>query len=99
MSDQQDIMIDGFKKSEWDEVAKALDPRGGFGAVSAMLTPAVAEANGLLFSCSDPDKQLVLHEAIGFLKFANKLAELRDRARYVSERGVSPDAASRETPL
>ena len=99
MSEEADIIVDGFTKAEWDAAAKALAPKGPFGAVMAMLTPALSEANGVLFNSVEPERQIALHEAIGFLKFANKLAELRDRARYVSERGVSPDAASRGTPL
>jgi hypothetical protein len=33
------------------------------------------------------------------LKFANRLTDIQNRARYVSERGVSPDAAIRDQPL
>lgn len=97
----QDTLIDGFTKDEWDAVARTLDScnLSGFGAVLKMLAPDFQEANRQLFSSADPSLQFELHEAIGFLKFANRLADLGNRARYVSARGVSPDAAMRDTPL
>lgn len=92
-------LIDGFTREQWASAAKTLVADQGWGVVAAMISPDVAEANNTLFHSEDPGRQLALHEAIGFLKFANRLAEIRDRARYVSERGVSPDAAPREPVL
>ena len=92
-------LIDGFTREQWTAAAKTLAGDPGWAVVAAMISPDVAEANNTLFNSTDPGRQNALHEAIGFLKFANRLSEIKDRARFVSERGVSPDAAIREQPM
>lgn len=92
-------LIDGFTREQWTAAAKTLAGDPGWAVVASMMSPDVAEANRVNFNSADPGRQLALHEAIGFLKFANRLSEIRDRARFVSERGVSPDAATREPAL
>lgn len=92
-------LIDDFTKEEWAAVARALDERGDFGVVQRMLTPSVQQHSDTVFSTTGPDLQFALHQSLGFLKFANMLADLRARARYVSERGGPSDSASRGAPM
>lgn len=103
MSDEnaqiQEPRIDGFTRTQWTAALKTLTADPGWLVVAAMLSPDVAEANRTLYNSEDPERQLALHEAIGFLKFANRLSEIQDRSRFVSERGVSPDAAIRMPSL
>lgn len=95
MSDQKEQIIDGLTRTQWASVYKTLTNDTGWLAVAELVSPDVAEANTTLFNSTDPGRQNALHEAIGFLKFANRLSEIKDRARFISERGVSPDAAIR----
>lgn len=101
MNDQEtkEQPIDGLTKTQWAAVARTLATDPGWQAVATLLSPAVAEANETLYNSTEPSRQNALHEAIGFLKFANKLSEIQDRARFISERGVSPDAAIRSDPV
>jgi len=92
-------LIDGLTKTQWGSVARMLASDAGWLSVATLLSPAVAEANETLYNSTEPSRQNALHEAIGFLKFANKLSEIKDRARFISERGVSPDAAIRSDPV
>jgi hypothetical protein len=92
-------LIDGLTKTQWASVARTLASDAGWMSVATLLSPAVAEANETLYNSQEPSRQNALHEAIGFLKFANKLSEIKDRARFISERGVSPDAAIRNDPV
>jgi hypothetical protein len=91
--------IDGLTRSQWTTVLKTLTADQGWLLAAGIISRDVQAANETLFNSPEPERQNALHEAIGFLKFANRLAEIRDRARYVSERGVSPDAAFRDTPV
>ena len=102
MSDQnpiQEPLIEGLTRAQWASVARTLTSDAGWLAVATVLSPAVSEANETLFNSQEPSRQNALHEAIGFLKFANRLSEIKDRARFISERGVSPDAAIRSDPV
>ena len=102
MSDQtpiQEPIVEGLTRAQWSGVARTLASDAGWLSVAQILSPDVAEANQTLFNSTDPARQNALHEAIGFLKFANKLSEIKDRARFISERGVSPDAAIRSDPV
>lgn len=92
-------VIDGLTKTQWASVARMFASDSGWLSVARLLSPAVSEANETLYNSAEPSRQNALHEAIGFLKFANKLTEIQDRARFVSERGVSPDAATRSDPV
>ncbi len=92
-------MIDGLTRTQWAAVYKTLTSDPGWLAAASLVSPDVADANTTLFNSADRARQFELHEAIGFLKFANRLSEIKDRARFVFERGVSPDAAIREQPL
>lgn len=92
-------LIEGMTQEQWASVARTLTSDAGWLAVATKLSPDVAEANETLFNSTDPARQNALHEAIGFLKFANRLSEIKDRARFISERGVSPDAAIRSDPV
>ena len=92
-------LIDGLTRTQWSAVARTLSGDTGWQAVATLLSPEVEEANQTLFNSQEPSRQNALHEAIGFLKFANKLSEIKDRARFISERGVSPDAAIRSDPV
>jgi hypothetical protein len=92
-------IIDGLTKTQWGSVARLLANDAGWLSVATLLSPAVAEANETLYNSQEPSRQNALHEAIGFLKFANKLSEIKDRARFISERGVSPDATIRNDPV
>lgn len=96
---EQEPLIDGLTRTQWTSVLKTLTADPGWLAVLSVLGRDVAVANDTLFNSPEPERQIARYEAIGFLKFANRLSEIRDRARFVSERGVSPDAAIRETPL
>lgn len=96
---QEDPKIDGYTRSQWTAALKTLSADPGWLTVAGLLSPDVADANSTLFNSTDPERQNALHEAIGFLKFANRLSEIKDRARFICERGVSPDAAIRERPL
>lgn len=98
-TDVQEPLIDGFTRAQWTAVLRVLVADPGWAVIEQLLAPAVAEAELALFNSVEPERQLALHEAIGFLKFPNKLVEIRNRARYVSERGFSPEAASRGAPL
>ena len=98
-NDKEEKVIDGLTKVQWASVARTLATDAGWLAVATLLSPSVAEANETLFNSQEPARQNALHEAIGFLKFANKLSEIKDRARFISERGVSPDAAIQNTPV
>lgn len=89
-------VIDGLPLSRWTQILKTVTADPGWLAIKAMLGPEVAAAQRDLFESQDPERQYALHEAIGFLKFVNKLDEIATRARYVCERGVSPDAPYRE---
>lgn len=95
----QEPLIEGYTRTQWTAALKTLSADPGWLVVANMLSPDVAEANGTLFNSPEPERQNALHEAIGFLKFANRLTDIQNRARYVSERGVSPDAAIRDQPL
>lgn len=96
---QKEQVIDGLTKDQWSSVYKTMTSDNGWLSVASILSSDVAAANDTLFHSTDPGRQNALHEAIGFLKFANRLAEIKDRAKFISERGVSPDAASREGAL
>jgi|GEM_PF-2940381 len=97
MSKEQAPLVDGFSHAQWRQILKTLTADPGWLMVRSMLAVGVAQANQTLFNSQEPERQNALHEAIGFLTFANKLSEIGDRARFISERGVSPDAASRES--
>ena len=102
MSDENPIkeqLIDGLTRAQWAGVARTLTNDSGWLDVAKLFSREVAEAEHTLFNSQEPGRQNALHEAIGFLKFANKLSEIRDRARFISERGVSPDAAIRSDPV
>lgn len=92
-------VIDGLTVSQWAAVNRTMSTDEGWACVASVLSNDVKTANETLFNSQEPERQNALHEAIGFLKFANRLTEIRDRARYVSERGVSPDAAIPRPPL
>ena len=96
---KEPVIDKGLTKTQWDSVCRTLSSDSGWLTVAKLMEEDVAEAEATLYNSTDPARQNALHEAIGFLKFANRLAEIRDRARYVSERGVSPDAAPREPVL
>jgi len=98
-NEAKEPIIDGLTKTQWGSVARMLASDTGWLSVATLLSPAVAEANETLYNSQEPSRQNALHEAIGFLKFANKLSEIKDRARFISERGVSPDAAIRSDPV
>lgn len=97
--DTQEAIVDGLTKTQWASVARTLATDAGWLSVAKLISPEVAEANETLFNSQEPSRQNALHEAIGFLKFANKLSEIKDRARFISERGVSPDAAIQNSPV
>lgn len=97
--DTQEKIIDGLTQTQWSSVARTLTSDAGWLAVAAVLSPDVEEATQTLYNSQEPSRQNALHEAIGFLKFANRLSEIKDRARFISERGVSPDAAIRNDPV
>lgn len=97
--DEVDPIIDGLKQSQWRAILKTLSADPGWLATAALLSADVADANNTIFNSPEPERQIARCEAIGFVKFANRLTEIRDRARFISERGVSPDAASRNAPL
>lgn len=102
MSDEAPIkepIIEGLTRAQWALVCKTLTSDPGWLAVAELLSPDVSEANTTLFNSTDPARQNALHEAIGFLKFANRLSEIKDRALFISKRGVSPDAAIRNDPV
>jgi hypothetical protein len=92
-------LIDGLTRAQWASVCKTMTTDPGWLMVAKLMDADMNDANRVNFNSTSPDRQLALHEAIGFLKFANRLAEIRDRAMFVSERGVSPDAATREPAL
>jgi hypothetical protein len=92
-------IIDGLTRKQWSSVGRMLTTDPDWIHVATLLSPMVAEANETLYNSTEPSRQNALHEAIGFLKFANKLSEIKDRARFISERGVSPDAAIRSDPV
>ena len=89
-------LIDGLTRTQWATVARTLTSDQGWLDTAKLLSGDVLEANETLYNSQDPARQNALHESIGFLKFANKLSEIKDRARFISERGVSPDAAIRD---
>jgi len=91
--------IDGLTRTQWTAIYRTLTTDPGWLAAASLVSPDVGDANTTLFNSTLPERQNALHEAIGFLKFANRLSEIKDRARFVSERGVSPDAAIREQPM
>lgn len=95
----KDQIIEGLTRTQWTSVYKTLTADEGWLVAASLLSPDVAEANATLYNSTDPARQNALHEAIGFLKFANRLSEIKDRARFISERGVSPDAAIRNDPV
>jgi hypothetical protein len=95
----QEPLIDGLTKTQWTSIYKTLTADTGWILAASLVSPDVAEANMTLYNSQEPSRQHALHEAIGFLKFANKLSEIKDRARFISERGVSPDAAIRSDPV
>ena len=95
----QEPVIEGLTKTQWGMVYKTLTADPGWLAAASVLTPDVTEATTTLYNSTEPARQNALHEAIGFLKFANRLSEIKDRARFISERGVSPDAAIRSDPV
>lgn len=99
ITDPQETLIDGFTRAQWTFALKTLTADPGWNVIERLLSPLVNEAESTLFNSPEPERQLALHEAIGFLKFPNKLVEIRNRARFISERGLSPEAAIRETPL
>lgn len=90
--------IDGCTIAEWASVLKTLTADTGWMITARMLSEEVDAANKTLFNSHEPERQLALHEAIGFLKFANMLSGIRDRAQKIVERGVSPDAAIHPDP-
>lgn len=92
-------VIEGLTQTQWATVARTLTTDPGWLAAASLISPDVAEANETLYNSQEPSRQNALHEAIGFLKFANRLSEIKDRARFISERGVSPDAAIRSDPV
>ena len=98
-NEAKEQLIDGLTQRQWSSVARMLATDPDWKHIATLLSPAVAEANETLYNSQDPARQNALHEAIGFLKFANKLSEIKDRARFISERGVSPDAAIRSDPV
>ena len=92
-------LIEGLTQTQWASVYRTLTSDNGWLVAASLISPDVQEANETLFNSTDPARQNALHEAIGFLKFANRLSEIKDRARFISERGVSPDAAIRSDPV
>jgi len=98
-NETKEPLIEGMTRTQWTSVYRTLTADHGWLAVASLISPDVAEANATLYNSTDPARQNALHEAIGFLKFANRLSEIKDRARFISERGVSPDAAIRSDPV
>jgi hypothetical protein len=98
-NETKEPLIEGMTRTQWTSVYRTLTSDPGWIAAASLLSPDVAEANLTLFNSTDPARQNALHESIGFLKFANRLSEIKDRARFISERGVSPDAAIRSDPV
>ena len=96
---EQEPLIDGLPRSQWMQILKTLTADPGWKAVVGIVGADVDDANKTIFNSPEPERQNALHEAIGFVKFANRLTEIAGRARYIVERGVSPDAASRDVPL
>ena len=105
MSDQSEIaverepVIDGLTRSQWMQILKTMTADPGWQAVMSIIGRDVDAENQVIFNSPEPERQLAHHEAIGFVKFANRLTEIAGRARYIVERGVSPDASSRDLPL
>lgn len=98
-NENKEPIIDGMTKTQWMSVYKTLTADTGWLTAASLISPDVQTANETLYNSQEPSRQNALHEAIGFLKFANKLSEIKDRARFISERGVSPDAAIRNDPV
>ncbi len=96
---EKEQVIDGLTQKQWSSVGRMLTTDPDWKHVATLLGPMVAEAEATLYNSQEPSRQNALHEAIGLLKFANKLSEIKDRARFISERGVSPDAAIRNDPV
>lgn len=95
----QEPKIDGLTRAQWLGVLKTLTADPGWLAAASLLAKEVSEANETVFDSADPGRQLALHEAIGFIRFANRLDEIRNRARAITESVVSPDDAFRAPPV
>ena len=99
MSDEK--LIEGYTLSDWQAVSRVFDENGDFPTLRKMIEPMISQASGFIFSeeSEAQSAQIKTQRAIGFIKFANVLASLSDRARFIVERGVSPDTAIQDAPV
>lgn len=94
---QQD-RIDGLTRLEWEFVNRTFSSDPGFQKIFAMVNKEAAEHHAAMMNCHQPERQFELHQSIGFLKCAEYLLNIRDRAAAIVKGGVSPDAATETYP-